>query len=301
MHILVTGANGQLGSTLLKQTHEFIHFTGLGRKQLDITDQDAIHQMISLLKPDVIINTAAYTAVDKAESDQEQAYLINETGTSYLAKAAKCANIPLFHLSTDYVFDGFKNQPYVETDRPNPTSVYGASKLAGEVAALKCCQQTLILRTSWVFSEREGNFFTTMFKLAMTRNELKVVNDQLSGPTSTQQITNVLITLAERLHANGSLPWGIYHFSGEPGVSRFGFVQELLKIMSRLKLKKTMPLIEPVSSDYFPSPTQRPKNSIMSSDKLRHLIGDLDNNWQHDVFSILNSQKPSLEANPETL
>src|SRR5690554_1601598 len=181
--VLVTGAKGQVGSEIVKKAPSECTVIGLGSAQLDVTNESQIQEVFAQHQPDLIINAAAYTAVDKAESDVEKAFSVNERAVEYLAQAAKNADIPLFHISTDYVFDGKAKLPYKETDAVNPANVYGLSKLAGEQALAKIHEKHIILRTSWVFGEVGNNFVKTMLNLASERNELSIVSDQRGCPT----------------------------------------------------------------------------------------------------------------------
>src|SRR5690554_5867834 len=186
--VLITGAKGQVGRELIKLAPAGFTVIGLGSTQLDITDQEQVHAAVALHQPNLIINAAAYTAVDKAESDSDNAYAVNEQAVASLAQAAVQADIPLFHISTDYVFDGESTTPYKETDPVNPQSVYGASKLAGEKVLAATHNKHIILRTSWVFGAEGNNFVKTMLRLGKERDELSVVADQRGCPTSAASI-----------------------------------------------------------------------------------------------------------------
>jgi dTDP-4-dehydrorhamnose reductase len=264
MKILITGAKGQVGSELVleaeKRGHDVHGFTS---SELDITNSQIVNDTISLIKPSVVFNAAAYTAVDKAEEEKEQAYAVNELGVKNLAEICKKLNILLLHISTDYVFDGDKKEPYVETDFPNPTSIYGASKLAGEIALQNTWEKHIILRVSWVFGEQGNNFVKTMLRLAKDRNELSVVDDQFGGPTSAIDIAKVLLDLA----IDDKKDFGLYHLESNPNVSWHGFAQKIFEEAKVRGLIKNIPLVNAINSSQFATPVKRPANSKLASTK----------------------------------
>jgi len=208
MKVLVVGAHGQLGRALVQQDapHELI---ALGREALDITQAEEVARRLEALRPDAVINAAAYTAVDRAEGDRGTAFAVNRDGPAHLARACAGLGIPLVHVSTDYVFDGRKTGAYVEEDRPNPLGVYGASKLAGEEAVRRLCPRHLILRTSWVFSACGHNFVRTMLRLGLEREALGVVADQVGKPTSASELARVMLAILPAAEGR----WGTYHLA----------------------------------------------------------------------------------------
>ncbi len=227
MKVLITGSQGQVGQCLVSVLSERndIEAVAYDRDLLDITSEEKVKITLAELKPDVIINAAAHTAVDKAETDIEMSYAINRDGPLHLAKAAQSLDALLMHISTDYVFDGDKSDPYVETDTPNPKGVYGQSKLAGEEAVAEHCSRYTILRTAWVFGEHGNNFVKTMLRLGKERPELGIIGDQFGGPTYAGDIANALVMMMDQF--NGQEQSGIYHFSGQPHVSWYQFAKAI--------------------------------------------------------------------------
>jgi dTDP-4-dehydrorhamnose reductase len=260
--ILITGKNGQVGRELTERAAELgINFVAFDSKELDIRDRAAVLAAVVKFQPTAVINAAAYTAVDKAEEEEEElAYAVNNDGVRFLAEAAQLIGAKLIHISTDYVFDGDKQAPYTVDDAPNPTSVYGASKLAGEKAMQDVLGEGgnyLVLRVSWVFGQYGNDFVKTMLKLAETRNELSVVNDQYSAPTPASEIAKCLLS---ELALNNLT--GIQHLESNPGVTWCEFAQAIFEAANRT-IK-----INGIPSEQYPSPVDRPKNSKLSSDNI---------------------------------
>lgn len=258
MKVLITGANGMLGQDLseilLQKNYEVIK-TDVA--ELDITDKNRVYQVLEAHKPDFIIHAAAYTNVDKAEDEPETAFLINETGSENIAKASASLNIPMVYISTDYVFDGTKNSPYIPSDKTNPINVYGMSKLKGEEAVIKNNPNHYIARTSWLYGHKGKNFVETIINLAKEKTELKVVSDQTGCPTWTKALSGGIIELLET-----KKPYGIYNICGSGYTSWYGFASKILEIIN----SKT--IILPVSTDEFPRKATRPKYSVMNNQKI---------------------------------
>ena len=266
MKILITGINGQVGSALVRQAkaqgHEVV---ALSREQWDMAQSpERGEELVLEAKPDLVINPAAYTNVDGAEDDEATALSVNADAPRALAKGCNQLDIPIFHVSTDYVFDGTKEEPYVETDQTNPINAYGRTKLAGELAVQEETEKYIILRTSWVFSKDGKNFVNTILRLAKERDELKVVNDQFGGPTSADSIADVLLKLATEHKEH----WGIYHYSGQPFMSWYDFAKIVLEYGFRNKLITNAPKIIPCSSYNFLGKAKRPSNSRLSRKKI---------------------------------
>ena len=282
MKILVTGINGQVGSALVRQANEQGHeVVALSREQWDMAlFPGQGEELVLEAKPDLVINPAAYTNVDGAEDDEATALKVNADAPRALAKGCKQLDIPLFHVSTDYVFDGTKEKPYVETDQTNPINAYGRTKLAGELAVQEETQKHIILRTSWVFSKDGKNFVNTILRLAKERDELKVVNDQCGGPTSAECIAEVLLQLTTG-HKD---QWGIYHYSGQPFVSWFEFAKKILEQGIKNGVLTKAPEIKPCGSDEFSPKAKRPHNSRLSQKKLESFIGHSICDW-HKALS----------------
>lgn len=288
MCILVTGGQGQVGTALYLEGAKLgLDLIALNRSELDITNIRNIDAIFSQFRPDIVMNAAAYTAVDKAESDSVQAYAINELGPKLLANACKRLDIPLFHISTDYVFDGLSNSPYKETDLPNPQSIYGRSKLMGEIAVSNILPKHIILRTSWVFGIHGNNFVKTIVRLAKDRDRLTVVSDQVGGPTSAQAVASALLTIASLYKSSGEIKWGTYHYSQKPYVNRYQFAQAILKRAAEIGLKDYSGKITPVSSKELPRPAHRPLNSRLDTTKLTSNFKIKDRSWIDYLDPIL--------------
>ena len=258
MKILVTGKDGMVGWELARALPALGEVVALGRGELDIADPVAVIATVRKVRPDVIVNAAAYTAVDKAESDRENAFLVNAAGPGFLAAEAKALGALLVHYSTDYVFDGTKQTPYVETDPTNPLSVYGQSKLAGEQAIQASGCRHVILRTSWVYASRGKNFLLTMLRLAKERPELRVVDDQRGAPTWARDIAEVTRAVLRRPEA----PSGIYHCTAAGETTWCGFAREIVRLAGL-----ATPVV-PITTAEYPTPARRPANSRMSAGAL---------------------------------
>src|SRR5690242_7329892 len=228
MRLLLLGAGGQLGQEIVAAVTD-IDVIGRTRAQTDIADPNAVAAALQQAQPDIVVNAAAYTRVDKAESERDEAFRVNAAGAEAVAAACARAQIPLIHISTDYVFDGTKPAPYVETDPTAPLGVYGASKLAGEQAVRERHKKHVILRTSWVYGKFGSNFLKTILRLASERDELKIVADQRGSPTGTSDLAHAVLGLAPRLVAGADpADWGTYHFTGEGETNWCQFADEIL-------------------------------------------------------------------------
>jgi len=289
MKILITGSNGQVGSCLVKQLREIpeIEFLALAREQLDISNSEAVANLVHKFKPDAIINAAAYTAVDKAEQEVEVAYAINCDGPRFLAHAANSIGATMLHISTDYVFAGDKIGEYVETDVVAPQGVYGQSKLAGELAVAAVCPRHIILRTAWVFCEAGNNFVKTMLRLAQTRDELGVVADQFGGPTYAGDIASALIVMAKSLQ-KGDNHYGVYHFAGLPHVSWHQFAMEIFAKGKAQGVLNRDISVNGISSEQYPTPAKRPANSKLDCRKIDQVFCIKPSDWQA-ALNNLNS------------
>ncbi|WP_287029222.1 dTDP-4-dehydrorhamnose reductase [Pseudomonas sp. UBA6310] len=267
MRILVTGRNGQVAQALQRSLAPLGELSVLGSEQLDLQDVDAIRREVRALRPALIVNAAAHTAVDLAQSEPDKAFAINATAPGVLAEEAAALGAALIHYSTDYVFDGAKPAPYLESDAPNPLGVYGQSKLAGERAIQAVGGEHLILRTSWVYSTQGRNFLLTMQKLLAERDELKVVDDQIGAPTWADSIAEATAALVRRWQAGTPGSWGLYHFSAGGETSWFGFAQAIaahLAAQNRLRAR-----LLPIPSSDYPTPAPRPLNSRLDCTRLQ--------------------------------
>ena len=281
MKILVTGTNGQVGHALMHELtdHELI---GLTRQDCDLTNLDQLRRIIDQHQPDLIINPAAYTKVDQAEDEPGLAFQINLDAPKVIAEKAREYNIPFIHFSTDYVFDGEKEDAYNENDQTNPLGVYGQSKLEGEEAIKEVGGFFYIFRTSWVYSSIGHNFFLTMKKLSQEREELKVVADQLGVPTSNQFIAEQIKHIIPQLHENNT---GAYHLVPEGSCSWYEFANE---IISHTNDQFNLDNLLPITTDEFPTKTQRPKNSILNNAKIKKAFHLKLNHWQTELENVIH-------------
>lgn len=289
MRVLITGCQGQVGSCLTKQltTDENSEVLALDREHLDITDQEAVYSAVYEFKPTVIINAAAYTAVDKAEEEVDVCYAINRDGPKYLGEAAQSIGAAILHISTDYVFDGNKESEYVETDSTNPHGVYGKSKLAGEIAVSNACEKHIILRTSWVFGERGDNFMKTMLRLGKNRDALSIVGDQLGGPTYAFDIACALIKISKCITQGETVNYGIYHYSGLPHVSWFDFADAIFDVaVNKGRIVKKPDLMR-INSNQYPTPAKRPNNSRLNTEKITLSFSIKASDWRTALNNIL--------------
>lgn len=275
LHIIVTGANGQVGKELrdLAGTVHDAEFTFLSREDLPLENFELVRTVLNFRKPDVVINCAAYTAVDNAESFRDLAFLINGESVGVLAAVCSDFGARFIHISTDYVFDGTTAVPYRETDATNPVNAYGASKLEGEEQALKHNPDSIIIRTSWVYSAYGKNFVKTMIKLMGERKELNVVYDQVGSPTYAADLAEVLYHIARLPKA----PGGIYHYSNGGVISWYEFAQAISHIIG------ADCIVHPVPSSSYPTPARRPAFSVMNTDRIREVFGVQISPWRKSL------------------
>ncbi|MCH4996222.1 dTDP-4-dehydrorhamnose reductase [Pectobacterium versatile] len=264
MRILLTGANGQLGRCFQDRLPAEWEILATDTAELDITDLARVEEVVKDLQPDAIVNAAAYTAVDKAESEPELAEKINAMGPENLAIVANKQGIRLVHVSTDYVFDGNATEPYSEDSATNPLSVYGKTKLAGEQAVAKASPEAIIVRTAWVFSEYGNNFVKTMLRLAKERDALGIVADQRGCPTYAGDLAQAIISLLEK-NAEG----GIYHYSGNKEVSWYEFAEEIFKVAVQNSVLSKTPTLTPITTQQYQTPAHRPAYSTLSGEKIK--------------------------------
>jgi len=288
VRVLVSGCNGQVGFLLKKLLTNKVELLALTREELDITNRHLVNDTINNFKPDVVINAAAYTAVDKAESEEELAFSINCIGPEYLAKAANKANAALIHISTDYVFEGNKSGIYSEDDPVNPQGMYGQTKLAGEAAVKRCCKKYLILRTAWIFGEHGNNFVKTMLRLAKDRDALSIVSDQVGGPTYAGDIATAIIEIVNKIKMGENINWGVYHFSGMPYVSWFEFAQYIFTKAKKKEILENIPQLTPITTKEFPTPAKRPENSKLNCQAIENEFGIVPSDWLSELENIKN-------------
>ncbi|MFN4283277.1 MAG: dTDP-4-dehydrorhamnose reductase [Alphaproteobacteria bacterium] len=298
--LLVFGGDGQLGRALAEATspqNGGWRVTTVSRAAADIADADQVARAIDAHEPAMVVNAAAYTAVDKAESESEAAYRANRDGAGIVAHAAAEALVPVLHLSTDYVFDGEASRPWREDDPIRPLGVYGASKAAGEEAVRDAARRHVILRTSWVFGVHGTNFVKTMLRLGAERPALKIVADQVGRPTSAHDLAGAILAIAARQSAgvsSGAL-YGTFHFANEGAVSWCEFAREIFAQSARRG--GPAPAIEAIATSGYPTPAKRPAYSVLDCDKLRRLYGIQPRPWQAalaDVLARLLPDKGSL-------
>lgn len=286
MVVLVTGAKGQLGQTIgfIANKYPNIQFVYTDFQEMDITNIENCQAVFAKHQPHFCINTAAYTAVDKAESESDKAHLINAVGPENLAKVCKEFDTILVHISTDFIFDGTSKVPYLETDIPNPKSIYGQTKLDGELAIQKNWEKHFIVRTSWVYSQFGANFMKTMLRLASERDTLSVVNDQIGTPTYAVDLAEVLIKIinTENPTPNTQRPFGVYNFSNEGVCSWYDFAAAIFH-------QKGIQIdLKPIPTDSYPTPAKRPAYSVLDKTKIKKVFGVEIKNWKESLTISLN-------------
>lgn len=280
MVVLVTGAGGQLGQSLqfIAPNYPEIRFHFYDSTALNIADLENCKTVFSKVKPDFCINAAAYTAVDKAETETEKAHLINVIGAENLAKSCKDSNTVLLHVSTDFVFDGNATKPYTEEDVPNPTGVYGQTKLDGEKAIQKIWEKHFIVRTSWVYSQFGNNFMKTMLRLGAEKDSLSVVNDQIGTPTNAVDLAEVLVKMilfTEKQSIKNN--FGIYNFSNEGQCSWYDFAKKIFEI-NKIEID-----LHPIPTSSYPTPAKRPGFSVLDKSKIKEVFGFEVKDWEESL------------------
>ena len=291
MKILLTGSNGQVGFELKNKLSALGEVVATDREELDLTNLNAIRTFIDQTRPDIIINPAAYTAVDKAESEPEIAYQINTLAPEVLADKARELDIPLVHFSTDYVFDGLKKEAYVETDKTNPQSVYGKTKCEGEEKIRKN-HKHIILRTSWVFGSHGYNFLKTVLRLLEERNQLSMVSDQIGSPTSAFSLADVTFKIIDTLIKDPTFKdYGTYHATNVGETNWYDFALFILSEANTLGFPINIEpnVIKPITTSEYPTPASRPLNSRLNTDKLKKTFMLELPHWQDEVKKVLRA------------
>ena len=285
--ILITGGSGQVGHCLKAQLEGCAELSVPDSSALNIADRRSVRQAVETFRPDYIINAAAYTAVDKAESDAERAFAVNRDGARHLAEAAEAAGAAMLHISTDYVFDGAGGAPYDEAAQTAPQNIYSASKLAGEQAVLAACRRAVVMRTSWVFGAHGQNFVKTMLRLGRERDSLGIVADQYGAPTAAADIAAALITIVRR-HTPEQLAEraGIYHYCGSPYASWFEFAETIFAEAVAQGVLEKIPAVKPIATADYPTPAKRPADSRLDCGKIRTVFGIGPCDW-HSALSDL--------------
>lgn len=277
--ILVTGAGGQLGQELVRMSRPGVKWIGLSRQELDITDAKACRRAVEACRPDAVIHAAAYTAVDRAESEPEQAYRVNVTGTLNMAAATEAAGARFCYVSTDYVFDGKGTRPYREDDPVAPQTVYGRTKLEGERAALAACSRVFVVRTSWVYGRYGINFVHTMLKLAESQSTIRVVNDQTGSPTCTYDLAALLAELVQTDR------YGVYHASNCGSCTWYQFAQAIFE-HSGLNVN-----VIPCTTEEFPRPAPRPTYSVLGHEAMKRAGFAPLRHWREALWEYLDNQE----------
>jgi dTDP-4-dehydrorhamnose reductase len=290
VRLVITGAKGQVGWELCRRGtlagHQVVAWDVA---ELDITDAAAVDRALAASNADAVINAAAYTAVDKAEQESAQAFAINRDGPAHLATACARLQIPLFHISTDYVFDGAKPGTYTEDDRPAPLGVYGHSKWAGDVAICELLPRHLILRVSWVFGVEGQNFVKTMLRLAREREELRVVADQHGCPTFAGDIADMLLQLANQIsRIDLEKAWGIYHYCGTPATTWYGFTNALVE-QARVYEPLAVRTVTAITTADYPTPARRPTHSVLDCSKIRARFGIDLPSWHTGLKTMMDT------------
>lgn len=284
---LITGAKGQVGHCLTEQLTGKAEILAVDRDELDITDRDAVFNVIKTFNPDVIINAAAHTAVDRAENEVELSEAINVRGPQYLAEAANEIGAVILHISTDYVFEGTgSGGEYKEDDKTNPQGVYGRTKLEGEISVQQANPRSIILRTAWVFGEHGHNFVKTMLRLAKDRDSLGIVGDQFGGPTYAGDIAKTLIEISNQILAGKEDAFGIYHFTGKPYVSWYEFAKAIFAEAELQNILEKSPLVNSIATCDYPTPAKRPVNSRLDLTKIKQTFGIEPSDWQKALKNI---------------
>jgi dTDP-4-dehydrorhamnose reductase len=289
MKILLTGSNGQIGFELNKKLSVLGDVIATDREELDLKNLNAIRQFIDQVKPDIIINSAAYTDVDKAESEPDLAYQINTLAPEVLADKAGELDIPLVHFSTDYVFDGLKKEAYIETDKTNPQSVYGKTKSEGEEKIRKHLKH-IILRTSWVFGTHGNNFLKTILRLIQEKESLNIVGDQWGSPATASMLSDVTFKIVDMILKNKKFNnYGTYHVTNDGETNWHQYASLIASELIKLNIKvKCMPdKIHPILSSEYPTATKRPLNSRLNTDKLKKSFMLELPNWESEVKRVL--------------
>lgn len=285
MRVLVIGSGGQVGFELMRAAWPAgTTLCGLSRAQLDLTDCGKVDTTIRDAGCDLVINAAAYTAVDRAESEADAAFAVNRDGVGHVAAACAARGIACIHLSTDYVFNGRKPEPYVELDPVDPINVYGASKAAGEAALRRRLEQHVILRTSWVYGVHGNNFVKTMLRLAATRDEIAIVDDQTGCPTAAASIAAAIVRVAGELQ-NDRARWGTYHYCDREPTTWYRFAQQIFALEPSARRKP--PSLRAIASDEYPTAARRPANSSLDCGRIEAAFGIRRPSWRESLAQVM--------------
>ena len=285
--ILVTGGGGQVGTELTRRAAAWkSEVQALGRKDLDITQADAVRETLAAARPAVVINAAAYTAVDKAEEDSEAAFAANRDAPGNIGRVCAALAIPLIHISTDYVFDGQKEGAYLADDPVSPLGVYGASKEAGERAVREAWSQHVIMRTSWVYAAHGGNFVRTMLRVGAERDTLRVVADQTGSPTFAGDIADAALAIAGKIAGQPKAPWGTYHYTARGHTTWHGFAEAIFDLAETTLGRR--PAVEAITTSEYPTPARRPVNSVLDCAKIDANFSPPRRSWREGLAEVLD-------------
>ena len=283
MKILITGTDGQLGRELINQGQlKGFSVQTPSEDDMDITDLEKIDRCMAFHQPEVVINAAAYTQVDKAESEAALAFAVNTTGSANLARMCAKNKIPLVHISTDYVFDGQKGRSYLETDAISPVGVYGRSKAEGEIEIRSHLKEHIILRTSWLYGIHGHNFAKTMLKLATTQPKIRVVADQYGSPTNAADLAQTILIISDRMQFNNDVDWGTYHYCGQGVISWYNFAEKIVGL-ARLYADVKTTRIEPITTADYPTRALRPIYSALDCSRIQKHFGINPKPWQKSL------------------
>jgi dTDP-4-dehydrorhamnose reductase len=290
--ILLFGSAGQLGVELVRELSPLVDLVALSRREADLADGDAVRTAIQRVRPGIIVNAAAYTAVDRAESEPGLAHAVNAAAPAAMAEEACRLDAWMLHFSTDYVFDGSKTGAWTETDTPNPLNTYGRTKLEGEQAIAATGCRRLIFRTSWVYAAHGANFLRTMLRLGAERPRLTIVDDQIGAPTSAGELARAVASVLARLRDENLAPPapGVYHMTCGGSTSWFGFAQA---IFAGVAGRQTIPELVPIPSEQYPTPARRPRNSVLDCSKLERTMGIRLSPWEHALQRVLKELEES--------
>jgi dTDP-4-dehydrorhamnose reductase len=278
--LVVLGAGGQIGRVLVERAGEAVR--GLGVEECDICDGASVARALSGSEPSVVVNCAAYTAVDRAESERQRAFAVNADGARIVAHTAAACGLPIIHLSTDYVYAGTKTAPYREDDPVAPINVYGASKAAGDSTVRAENPAHLVLRISWVFGVYGTNFVKTMLRLGRERRELRIVADQIGGPTEARDVADAILTMAAACCQPNFAGWGTYHFAGAPSTSWYQFAEAIFA-----RIRAPVPHLAPIDSQDYPTQAARPRNSTLDCSLIRRVFNLEQPDWRTSLSRVL--------------
>ena len=299
MTLLLTGAYGQLGKEILRQAPEYgLPVLATDIDTLDITDANAVEAFFDRHQPNICVNAAAYTQVDRAETDADTAFAVNRDGPMTLARQCRRTDIPMIHISTDFVFDGALGRPYAETEAPCPISVYGSSKAAGDDAVQEALDRHIILRTAWLYGNDGPSFVHTILRLAGEKERLAVVDDQVGSPTAAEGLARATLTIAQR-HVTGApdMTWGIFNFTDRGAVSWCGFARAIISLAAGVGIVREVP-VDPISTADFGAPAKRPAYSVLDCRRIAKTYGIQQAPWEDALARVLSRMDSAVGTSP---